>query len=998
VAQVRACSTGNTAASGPDLADGGGELTARTATSPDHDIDANGNRPTADKNRVGADEIIRPTSPFAGGPAALAGPDCLGRSLIIGPGRPIPEPWTGCREIKVSVDGDPVPPEIIDVLQQAWCRRERIIVKLDGAPVPEPADQAVAFTDLSAETDIENDRLHFLLTANAVDLTGPSPRFQPRQLALDKGALETPDDGSEAEVTLPDGSRAWVDGGPLDVSLAGRPDLDGAALVPRCHLIAGSIRPLRPPSDADDRHPSYADLAPDQQAAVEHRGGPARILAPAGSGKTRVLTERVRFLVDRCGVDPKVLGLVAYNRRARAEMTDRLAGTGHYHLDSIRTLNSLALAVATGRNGFVGGSPATTIDEREMRRILATMMPRQRRRQLNDPLEPWVDALSMARLGLSDPDEVADRFGGDLDGFADVMDRYRRYLAANNLLDFDEQILRAVEILASNRAAREQARRLMPLILVDEFQDLTPAHLLLIRLIAGPANEIFAVGDDDQTIYSYSGASPRWLIDFERFFPGATSHFLTVNYRCPAPVVVAAENLLSHNRHRVVKTITAADTGTSQANTLVEPLVVHGTGDPQENLVEHVTHLLGAGVRPDDIAVLARVNAALLPAMLYLTDAGVATGRPPGVDVSMLDRSGAGAALAWVRLATAPEKGLQPDDLRLALRRPPRSVHPRIVDWICEQRSVWHLRKLADRLNTERDSTSVRGLADDIADLQTMVAGHDGADTETILHHVLHHIGLLGAAGQLDGSQRTARRAAHCDELLALLAVARLHPNPETFETWLRERLSRPATSPAGAGHQVDHGSVSLATVHATKGLEWPHVVVHDVRDGLYPHRLAEDREEERRIFHVAITRGRNSVALTGSGPRSPFIDELNTRRTEPWPTTSEAIEAASAKQLSLTRRTGAASGEAPTTTPKRTEPASAVEARLRESLTDWRRQRAKADGVPAYVVLNNKSLDAIAASEPQNLLELGTVPGIGPSRLDQYGDEILGVVAEVTD
>ena len=876
----------------------------------------------------------------------------------------MPQPWRPSREITAGpTSGEPVVGELLS----AWRTREPVVIRWQGGPVPESGPLDRPFHQLDPDSSPPGDRLRFAVTANAVNLLGPGPAFEPMSLALAAGA--------SVEDAL------VADGGPLDLDLAGHQDLGSTGYVPRCHLLAGSIRALRPPESGDE---PALELAADQRAAVTHRGGPARILAPAGSGKTRVLTERVRHLVDGRGVDPAALALVAYNRRARAEMWERLGSLNRSRPDSIRTLNSLALAIATGRSGFIGGSPATTVDEREVRRILGRLVPSRRRRQLNDPLEPWVDALSICRLGLVPPDEVAARFGGDLDGFDDVLPRYRQHLQDAALLDFDEQVLRAVEILAVDPVARETARALMPIILIDEFQDLTPAHLLLIRLLAGPACEVFAVGDDDQTIYGYSGASPRWLVDFDRYFGhGDTStvdHFLTTNYRCPAPVVDAAANLLSHNRQRVDKTITAAPDSEDGESALI----VLRTGDAQQNLSDHVARLITDGAEPSDIAVLARVHAALLPAFIHLDHAGIPVRRTRGVDVSMLDRSGSGAALAWLRLATAPDNGLAPDDLRLALRRPPRSLHPRVVDWVCEQPSVAQLQRLAQRLNTERDSASVQSLVDDLTELRSRAAGSSTADgtTESLLAHILDDIGLMGAAAALDGSQRTARRAAHRDELLALLAVAPLHPDPTTFEDWLRQRLeSAPSDEETGGP-----AAVTLATIHATKGLEWPHVIVHDVRDGLYPHRLADDVEEERRIFHVAITRGRDSVAITCSGPRSPFIEQMSQARTEPWPTVTDGPAPTDAR---TSRQTATGSQR-----PQRAEPASDTEAELRESLTRWRRERARSDAVPAYVVLNNRTLDAIALAEPQTLSELASVPGIGPSRLEQYGDEILGIVA----
>ncbi|MGB5757488.1 MAG: ATP-dependent helicase, partial [Acidimicrobiales bacterium] len=560
-----------------------------------------------------------------------------------------------------------------------------------------------------------------------------------------------------------------------------------------------------------------------------------------------------------------------YNRRAKDEMATRLADVGG--LD-IRTLNSLALAIATGSGPFrpSGGASAarpTTIDELEVRRLLDRVVPGRRRKKLTDPLEPWIDALSACRLGLRDPEEIEAAYGGDVAGFPEVLHAYRQRLAAANALDFDEQILRAIDRLLAEPPVRAIARSVAPVLLVDEFQDLTPAHLLLLRVIAGPAGEVFGVGDDDQTIYGYAGASPDWLIDYSRFFPGAEDHRLTVNYRCPAPVVEAAVNLLSYNRRRVAKEITAgaaAETGRSGLSILSD-------GDPHRNLSDHVCSLVEGGAAPADVAVLTRVNAALLPAAVYLQQAGIPVTRPYGLGPDVLDRSGVGAALSWLRLAVGPAQAFQPEDLRMALRRPPRSLHPRVADWVCEQQSIKHLLSLSQRLNKEKEAEAVAEFAADIESLRKAVDG--GETTENVLTMIYDEIGLLGAASQLDRSQRSARRAAHADELAALSAVAALHPEAHSFESWLRAELASIPTfepdRPADA--------VTLATIHTTKGLEWPHVVVHDVRDGLYPHRLAADVEEERRIFHVAVTRGRESVAVTVSGPPSPFVAQLTEAR-----------------------------------------------------------------------------------------------------------------------
>jgi DNA helicase II / ATP-dependent DNA helicase PcrA len=945
VAEVRTCSAAHPAETGPEPA-----FAAEPELPLEAPVPARAARPRAAPLARAVDEGPAPTADAA----VLAGPAALGRSVLVRPGQAAPPPWAEAARVIATDD-----PAVLARLHAAWSGREPLVIELAGE-LPHPATTwSGHFWELTPRTELPGERLHFLLTANTVDARDPQgASFWPLTAAVALGArVEGP-----AEVVVPGGTAAWVDGGPLEP--LGPHDLDGHPMVPRVHLVCGRLAPL--PTAGS----TTADLAEDQLRAVTHTRGPARIIAPAGSGKTRVLTERTRHLVRDRGVVPAAVSLVAYNRRARLEMAQRLGDVAG--LD-IRTLNSLALAIAGGTGAFQRpgtGPRLTTVDEREARRILERLVPGRRRRALTDPLEPWVDALSACRLGLRAPDDIEAEYA-DVTGFADVLEQYRTHLRERNLLDFDEQVLTAIEVLLTDAEARRIARAAAPVLLVDEFQDLTPAHLLLVRLLAGPAGEVFAVGDDDQTIYGYTGASPEWLVDFDHFFPGAHDHPLTVNYRCPPAVVDAAVNLLSHNRHRVAKDIHAAP----DREPLDGELRVERPPDPDRALVAHVQHLLTSGALPGEIAVLARVNAALLPPLLFLAQAGVPVRRPPGVDVHLLERSGTGAALAWLRLATAPERALDSADLRLALRRPPRSLHPRIADWVCEQRSVRDLLALADRVNNAKESDAIGAFAADLAVLRDAAAG--GADAGALLDLVYDELGLLSAATQLDSSQRTARRAAHADELRALRAVAALHPDPAELDQWLRRAL---AAIPAG---QDEPDVVTLATIHATKGQEWPHVVVHDVRRDLHPHHLAIDVEEERRVFHVAITRGRSSVLVLASAPRSPFLTELEEARPaqQAWP---EVVASRSAP----TRAGGPPTRVADGATERRTSP-------RHEALRAWRLKQAKAGAVPPYVVFNDATLDAIVDTDPTTLAQLGRVKGIGPAKLDRYGDEILGVLAE---
>ncbi|HEY8061099.1 MAG TPA: ATP-dependent DNA helicase UvrD2, partial [Acidimicrobiales bacterium] len=572
--------------------------------------------------------------------------------------------------------------------------------------------------------------------------------------------------------------------------------------------------------------------------------------------------------------------------------------------------------------------------------------------------------LSAVRLGLQDPRRVEDDFAGDVDGLTTFFPTYRAELRRRGAVDFDEQIYLAIEVLLTDVDARRQAQRQCRLLLVDEFQDLTPAHLLLLRLLAAPAFDVFGVGDDDQTIYGYNGADPTWLIDFDRYFPGAVSHPLTVNYRCPPGVVAGARTLLTHNRRRVAKTIDAAP-GRAGADT---DLVVRVDDATVAATVAVVQDRRAAGAATSDIAVLTRVNATLAPVQVALDLAGVPCDRVAGP--AWLQRTGVRSALAWLRLATTGS--LRPVDLAEAARRPPRGLSGKVIEWIGEQRNVEGIERLAGRLSRDRDREKVEAFADDLRAITSRAQRGTAAE---VLAHVRDRLGLEGAMQSLDGSRGRVDRSSHTDDLDALIQLAELHTDAATFGDWLANQLE---TRPATAGPVVH-----LSTVHRVKGLEWPHVVVHEASSRLFPHCLADDLEEERRVFHVAVTRGSATVTVvTPQRAPSPFVAQLVTEA-PPAPV----------------ERPG------PAPTPTRVAPVVAVPSRpaapgdqgLRDALQAWRLDRSRADGVPAYVVFNNKTLDDLVARRPTDYAQLRACVGIGPAKVENYGDDLLALIAEAS-
>ncbi len=974
--------------------------------------------PAALHPEVAADPELAADPALAPNPlAAQPGPDALGRNLVVLAGAPIPEAWAAApvETITAAVLADPEP--IVARLRDRAAVRHRTVFALH-TPLPRDRPplsvESRMLHELGPQFEMSLDALHHLVWSNSIDATEPEcSRWAPGDRAIQLGAQPAAN-GLVGDVVLADGRTAWLDGGPLthfgDL-------LQGAEVVPMLAIEHGSLVPLGP----NEPGPTAGELAPDQHAAVTHPGGAARIIAPAGSGKTRVLTERARHLLTRWRVPAGAVCLVSFNTRAQAEMRERTRDLPGLQ---VRTLNSLALAIVNGTHPFVPRRTAArrTIDEPDVRRLLDRLVKVPKRRN-TDPTAPWIDALSVARLGLADPVEVEARYDGDVAGFADVYPQYRDELRRENALDFDEQIVGAIEVLLTDPAARIAAQRSCRLLLVDEFQDLAPAHLLLIRLLAGPALQVFGVGDDDQTIYGYQGADPAWLIHFASLFPGSGDHPLEVNYRCPEGIVAAADRLLRRNRHRVQKRIRAARVGEIGWRSVAADNTLAAT-------VGAVREAIAAGRTPGEIAVLTRVNALLAPVQVALHGSVPVQG---GVGREFTQRTAVRATLAWLRLAAGEWR---PDDLAEALRRPSRPLHPNVIAWVGETRDLAGLSRLADRLRTPRDADRVASFGVDIERLRQMV--EQGKSTAAVVGVLFHDLGLAGSVSTLDLNRQGMNRGAQNDDLTALEQLATLQPDASRFPAWLAESLDR------GRG-DGDSDGVTLATVHRVKGQEWPMVVVHEASDAQFPHRLAEDIEEERRLFHVAITRASAEAIIVCplAGP-SPFIRELSTEpserdlRAEPaapvspsrkvadatsssplrdkarviavpglvlvdqgteWVVEAVSPAGADARHDPATRqfRTGSkvatAGGASGELTPRSDTDPLEQSVRAFDLLRTLRRRLAQ--GKPAYTVFDDATMERLALALPRDLAAVARVQGIGPAKLEQYGDAILTIVED---
>lgn len=831
----------------------------------------------------------------------LAAPAALGRGAVVGRSQPAPERLRAAPRVLVDAATLRDPALVVERLHRWWATRSPYVVELDvdvrALKAPEVCEDPV--WSLAADHLPPLERLRFLVWANAVDCRCAAPVWW----HATKAARSCPGVvvGGPADVVLPDGRPAWIDGGPRQPLDVGARDGDDpacdAVLVHRESTERGRVVPV--PAEASPA-PECDALAADQRAAVAAPTSMALVSAPAGSGKTRVLVERLRHLLRDRAVERDLVLALAYNADAAALLRRRCAGLGV----RASTVHAYGLEVLRRHVG-----PVQVWDEREVRGLLRRLVPVEPQAG-TDPHGPYLEALERVRVALVDPREV-EREREDVPGLAELFPRYRAELRRRGVVDFPEMVYGAIELLVRRPDARAAEQARVAHLLLDEVQDLTPAYLLLLRLLAAPQLQVFGVGDEDQVIYGHAGASPEHLLRFDRLVPGASHHLLEVNHRCPPDVVEAAGRLLAHNTRRFPKVIRPAGgrarvDGALRYDEVAPRDVARAAG-------EAVDAWLTGGRPPEDVAVLARVNVALLPVQVELAVRGIPCRSPIGPE--LLERTGVRAALTYLAIATAGgpvrpaarEAAWDGERLADVLYRPFRPVPGWLRDRLRGRR--WSMAALDELGVEELTGRAASAWSDLVRDLDLLAARARRQPTAELLRFVRDHIGVGQVAESLDESAGRAIGASHVDDLEALLQIADRCPEPRRFPGFLLDVLAHAA--PPGAP------AVRLTSIHRVKGLEWPCVLVVGAAEGTAPHRRAVGAaalEEERRVWHVAITRAREELRIVvPQRGASRFVDEQRGRSAPPATTSAVGHGDEGPATGSRPRRRSAVAGAATT-------------------------------------------------------------------------------------
>ncbi|RSN27873.1 DNA helicase PcrA [Amycolatopsis sp. WAC 04169] len=676
---------------------------------------------------------------------------------------------------------------------------------------------------------------------------------------------------------------------------------------------------------AKPRHSDLLDdLNPAQREAVTHAGSPLLVVAGAGSGKTRVLTRRIAYLLAERDVHPGQIMAITFTNKAAAEMRERVSDLVGRRANAmwVSTFHSMCVRILRREAKTLEMSSSFSIYDSDDTKRLITLVARD----LDiDPKKYAARTLAVhisnLKNELIDPETAVADAGNDLERrVAEVYVEYQRRLNQANAFDFDDLIMRTVELLQTYPDVAEYYRRRFRHVLVDEYQDTNHAQYTLVRELVGtetneagiePA-ELCVVGDADQSIYAFRGATIRNIEEFERDFPNARTVLLEQNYRSTQTILNAANAVIARNPNRRAKRLWT-DSGDGEK---IVGYVADNEHDEAAFVAGEIDALADKGEADySDVAVFYRTN----NQSRVFEEIFIRLGLPYKVvgGVRFYERREVRDMLAYLRVLANPEDTVS---LRRILNVPKRGIGDRaeaVIATYAERERISFAQALRGAVSGEvpllnpRSAKAITGFVELMDELGEVV--ESGAEVADILEAVLERTGYRAELEESDDPQDASR----VENLTELVTVAREFteftaevagpdgelpeadpgvPEPGSLPAFL-ERVSLVADadsvpSPDGGddGDGHDAGVVTLMTVHTAKGLEYPVVFGTGWEDGIFPHMRAlgdpTELAEERRLAYVAITRARKRLYVSRSmvrsawgqpqmNPASRFLDEL---------------------------------------------------------------------------------------------------------------------------
>ncbi|GAA2130493.1 DNA helicase PcrA [Kitasatospora kazusensis] len=663
-----------------------------------------------------------------------------------------------------------------------------------------------------------------------------------------------------------------------------------------------------------------------QREAVVHAGSPLLIVAGAGSGKTRVLTHRIAYLLGARHVQPGEILAITFTNKAAGEMRERVESLVGPRARAmwVSTFHSACVRILRRESKLLGFTSSFSIyDSADSQRLMALVCRDLDLDPKQFPPKSFTAKISNLKNELIDEETYADQAANPMEKkLAEAYFLYQRRLREANALDFDDIIMTTVNLLQAFPAVAEHYRRRFRHILVDEYQDTNHAQYMLVRELSGgtstspkrtvdgdfvnpaaaqlaeiPPAELCVVGDADQSIYAFRGATIRNILQFEEDYPNATTILLEQNYRSTQTILSAANAVIERNTSRREKKLwTAGEDGEKVVGYVADD--EHGEAQFIADEIDRLTD--GGQARPGDVAIFYRTNAQ----SRVFEEVFIRVGLPYKVvgGVRFYERKEVRDVLAYLRVLSNPEDTVP---LRRILNVPKRGIGDRaeaMIDALSARERISFAQAL-QRVDeaygmAARSANAVRKFNELMAGLRQIV--ESGAGPAAVLEAVLEETGYL-AELQASTDPQDETRVENLQELAAVALEYEKDPGerpdgdgegtpPIGSLADFLERVALVADSDQIPDDEDGSGVITMMTLHTAKGLEFPVVFLTGMEDGIFPHMRAlnqvKELEEERRLAYVGLTRARQRLYLTRSvlrsawgqpsyNPASRFLEEI---------------------------------------------------------------------------------------------------------------------------
>jgi DNA helicase-2/ATP-dependent DNA helicase PcrA len=648
--------------------------------------------------------------------------------------------------------------------------------------------------------------------------------------------------------------------------------------------------------------PLLAGLNPQQSAAVTHAGGPLLVVAGAGSGKTRVLTRRIAYLMSRRNVAPYQILAITFTNKAAGEMKERVGDLVGPVAKSmwVSTFHSACVRLLRQEANRLGYSNSFSIyDSADSLRLITIVAKELNLDSKRYPARQFQSMISNAKNELMGPNDYVNATSNQFEEVvADVYSIYQKRLQQANAMDFDDLILKTVQVLQQFPEAKARFRSRFRHVLVDEYQDTNHAQYILVKELVGnesegiPAAELCVVGDADQSIYGFRGATIRNIMQFELDYPNATTVLLEQNYRSTQNILNAANAVITQNESRKEKNLWSE----AGAGAPLTGYIAESEHDEAQFVTDEIRELQKGGLsQPGDTAIFYRTNAQsrvfeevfMRSAMPYKVVGGL----------RFYERREVKDLLAYLRVLSNLEDEIS---IRRVINLPKRGIGDRAIECVelfgsANGLSFWQALNRASEAPgiPNRAAQSINEFVSMLIALNVLVEAK--TRPSVIVEAVLEQSGLLAELESSTDPQDEVR-VENMKELLAVSMEYEERPIEELGEdeeislAGFLEKVSLVADAdeiPEGEDHG---GVVTLMTLHTAKGLEFPTVFLTGMEDGIFPHSRTlgekDEIEEERRLAYVGLTRARERLYISRAeyrsswgaptyNPASRFLDEI---------------------------------------------------------------------------------------------------------------------------